>query len=242
MNLRQNTVWFIEKAKEIHGSKYDYSKSEYINSRIKICIICPEHGEFWQTSSNHFNSVNCCSVCANISRSNKEKNSTVHFIRKAKEIHGDKYDYSKVVYKNNYSDVCIICPDHGDFFQPPNRHTTFKSGCPQCRESKGERLIKRWLRDNNIMFESEYRFSDCRNSLPLPFDFYLPELNTCIEYDGIQHFKPIDRFGGTEVFNRTLENDRIKESYCEDNSISLIRVRYDQNVPEVLSELFQSGN
>lgn len=119
------TIAFIERARLIHGDKYDYSKVEYINSRSKVCIICPEHGEFWQKPSSHLQGKGCSKCCGT------KKLTTEEFIERAKKIHGDKYDYSKVVYINNHTKVCIICPIHGEFWQTPKNH--LKSvGCYKC--------------------------------------------------------------------------------------------------------------
>ena len=115
--MKYSKEQFVLKARETHGWKYDYSKVEYINSRTKICIICPEHGEFWQTPHSHLRGRGCPKC--------KLQNATLtteEFIRRAKEMHGDKYDYSKVVYKKNNEKVCIICPEHGEFFIYPKGH------------------------------------------------------------------------------------------------------------------------
>ena len=87
-----------------------------------------------------------------------------------------RYDYSKVNYVNNRTDVIIICPIHGEFLQTPSDH--FQGcGCSLCnKKSKGEIKITRFLTNNNIKFEREKRFSDCKNILPLPFDFYIPKI------------------------------------------------------------------
>ena len=121
---------FIEKAYLIHGDKYDYSKVNYINSVTKVCIICPKHGEFWQTPANHLQGHGCpkCSVENTHIRQNSN---TEEFIKKAQEVHNNKYDYSKVEYANNTSKVCIICPEHGEFWQQPNNHL-HGQGCPKC--------------------------------------------------------------------------------------------------------------
>ena len=116
---------FIEKAKRIHGDKYDYSKVEYVNCSTKVCIVCSKHGEFWQTPNKHL--CGCgCPKCAGKGK-NKE-----YFLEKAKEIHGDKYDYSKVEYVNWNTKVCIICPNHGEFWQSPEKHISQKHQCPKC--------------------------------------------------------------------------------------------------------------
>ena len=124
-NYKMDTNDFITKAKEIHGDKYDYSKVEYINNNEKVCIICPEHGEFWQTPHNHLKGAGCAKCGGGVNLNTND------FIIKAKEIHGDKYDYPKVEYKNNHTKVCIICPEHGEFWQTPSNHLN-GCGCPKC--------------------------------------------------------------------------------------------------------------
>lgn len=128
MSKRLTTEGFIEKAKKLHDNKYDYSKAEYVNTNTKVCIICPEHGEFWQTPSNHLQGKGCPKC--------KGKNKTTEeFIEKANIIHNNKYDYSKVEYKSNRTKVCIICPEHGEFWQTPHEHL-HGCGCPKCKNIK----------------------------------------------------------------------------------------------------------
>ena len=123
--LRSNTDEFIEKAKTIHGDKYDYSKVEYIDCKTKITVICKIHGEFLITPNCHLRQNNSgCIICSGKTYNNKT------FIEKAKTIHGDKYDYSKVEYKNGYEKIIIICKIHGEFLQTPNGH--FNGGCSKC--------------------------------------------------------------------------------------------------------------
>ena len=126
-NKRDN---FIKKSIDIHGHKYDYSKVDYKTNRIKVCIICPIHGEFWQSPSNHLKGQNC-PLCKH--RSFKYTNE--EFIIEAKKIHGNKYDYSKIDYKNNHTKICIICKKHGEFYQSPSKHL-IGQGCPICRYEK----------------------------------------------------------------------------------------------------------
>ena len=123
------TEEFIEKAREVHGDKYDYSKVEYVNNRTKVCIICPEHGEFWQTPDSHMHGQEC-PKCAGT-----KKLTTEEFIEKAKKVHGDKYDYSKVNYIGSKTKVCIICPEHGEFMMTPNAHMCGQE-CPKCAYHK----------------------------------------------------------------------------------------------------------
>ncbi|MEE3416938.1 MAG: hypothetical protein VZR53_16420, partial [Prevotella sp.] len=127
---KYTTDIFIEKAREIHADKYDYSKVNYVNNSMKVTIICPEHGEFEQTPANHLCGKGCL-LCGRKQTINKRSSNTENFIIKAKEIHGDKYDYSKVNYVNNSTKVTIICPEHGEFEQTPASHLR-GSGCPKC--------------------------------------------------------------------------------------------------------------
>ena len=131
---------FILKAKKTHGDKYDYSKVEYNKSTDKVCIICPEHGEFWQTAALHIYGSGC-PECAREQSVNKRKSTTEKFIEKAKLIHGDKYDYSKVKYINISTKVCIICPEHGEFWQVAGNHLNGE-GCPECKMIST--IIQKW--------------------------------------------------------------------------------------------------
>lgn len=124
-NKVNNTEEFIAAAKAVHGNKYDYSKSHFISLIDKIEIVCPKHGSFLQTPYNHIIEKHNCQKCSGRNLSTKE------IISKFKETHGDKYDYSKVVYQKTKSKVEIFCPVHGSFFQTPQKHIKGQ-GCPEC--------------------------------------------------------------------------------------------------------------
>jgi very-short-patch-repair endonuclease len=131
---------FIEKAREVHGDKYDYSEVVYVDSRTKIRIICPIHGPFCQIPNNHLRGRGCLEC------SGHRKSTTEEFIKKAREVHGNKYDYSKVEYKNAFAKVCIVCLclGHEPFWQTPNNHLRGRR-CPKCMEKRSttEEFIKR---------------------------------------------------------------------------------------------------
>lgn len=129
-----NTNAFIEKAKKIHGEKYDYSKVEYLSSHDKVTIICKKHGSFDQPPSRHLSNKGC-PKCGIESHPKRPFNTKEMFIERAKKIHGDKYDYSKVVYTGSAKKVVITCPAHGDFSQTPNNHLSNR-GCPKCVNAK----------------------------------------------------------------------------------------------------------
>lgn len=110
-------------------------------------------------------------------------------------------------------------------------------GCPQCNESKGEKKIRLWLEKNNIPYKKQEKFDNCRDIKPLPFDFYLPTFNIAIEYDGRQHFEPIEFFGGQEYFESVKMHDGLKNEYCKNNGIPLLRIPYFKfdNIEEELN-------
>jgi hypothetical protein len=129
-NLKSNTTEFIEKAKQIHGDTYDYSKTDYKKAIEKVIIICKTHGEFLLTPNKHLNG-RVCQLCSKNCFLSKVSDSKEDFLNKSKEIHGDKYDYSIVEYKNNNTPITILCKTHGEFSQLPSVHKT-GSGCQKC--------------------------------------------------------------------------------------------------------------
>ena len=209
------TKTFILRAREIHGWKYDYSKVEYIDSATKVCIICPDHGEFWQTPHDHLNG-NGCPNCNKHVKSNNEK-----FIENAKLIHGDKYDYSRVKYVNSETKVCILCSDHGEFWQTPHNHLNGQ-GCPYCKTSKLENEINEFLLSKQIVFERQKTFDWLVNKGHLYLDYFLPDYHIAIECQGEQHFKPIEQFGGLTGFTERQKLDFLKYRLCEENGIKIL--------------------
>lgn len=230
-NRKMTNETFIKKAKEIHGDRYDYSLVDYVNSLTTVTIICSEHGPFKQSPNNHISKKHNCPNC----KISKQLN-TKDFIEKSNKIHNNFYDYSLVDYVNCLNKVKIICPIHGEFEQRPYNHTK-GIGCPFCNESKGEKLLVTILNDNNIKFIRQYTFKECKNKKKLPFDFYLQELNICIEYDGIQHYQSVQRFGGENSFFNTQKNDLIKTNFCENNNIELIRIKYNEKIIDKLNAI-----
>ena len=221
------TEEFIEKAKEIHGDKYDYSKVEYVNNKTKVCIICPIHGEFWQKPDAHLQGQGC-NLCQ------KPVHDTNSFVAEAKKVHGDKYDYSKVEYINNKIRVCIVCPKHGEFWQRPSTHISQKCGCPICKQSHLESETRDFLLKNNIQFVQQQMF----NWLGLMrLDFYLPQYNVAIECQGIQHFEPIEFWGGQKAYKGLIKRDKIKKELCEIHNIRVVYVNYDNKVDKELNFL-----
>jgi len=229
---------FKVRAQSVHSNKYDYSFTEYNNSKKPIVIICPNHGQFQQTPHDHL-SGRGCNKCAIIERADKLKKSQEYFIMESHLIHENKYDYSFVKYINSKTKIKIICPVHDEFEQVPTHHIR-GIGCPHCNESKGEKRISKLLKENLIKFERQKKFKECRNIMELPFDFYLPDYNICIEFDGRQHFKSIDYFGGEKALELTQINDSIKTDYCSKSEIKLLRIAYNEDLLKKMSQLIES--
>lgn len=224
---------FIAKAKEIHSHTYDYSKVVYQRSKNKIEIICKVHGVFKQMPYAHLGGAGCPKCYRDSRRSN-----TSDFINKSKAIHGDTYNYDLTNFKNDKTNVIITCKNHGDFEQRPDTHKK-GSGCPICSNSKGEKTISDFLSIHKIEFVSGKMFDDCIFKRRLKFDFFIPSHNLCIEYDGEQHFVPIDCFGGKPKLKITQKRDKTKDEYCHKNNIHLLRISYKENVVEKLKKHFK---
>lgn len=217
---------FLEKAKEIHSDKYDYSKVIYANSQIKVTIICPKHGKFEQIPNSHL-AGHGCSKCYNEGISERIKYSNKDFIKLAKEKHNNYYNYFNTNYKHSQTKVCIICPDHGEFWQTPANHLA-GNGCPICNSSKGEQAIKYILDKHNISYKREYRIPD--QDYKFRYDFYLPEHNLLIEFHGIQHYEPVERFGGEEGFKDNKFRDMVKKELANQLKYLFLEFNYKQLV------------
>lgn len=228
-NIKLTNESFIKKAIEIHSGLYDYSLVEYKSNKIKVKIICKIHDIFQVRPDAHIYQKQGCKKCGVIQRTSRQDD----VIKKFNKIHNYEYDYSLVEYKNTYTDVKIICTKHGIFEQPPHLHLRGQ-GCPICNESKGEKNIRKYLIKNNIIFIRQKRFDNCKDKIKLPFDFYLPDYNTCIEFDGEQHFKSVEYWGGEKRLKDTQNKDHIKSTYCKKNNIKLLRIKYTENIQEKL--------
>ena len=228
---KYNTKIFIDDSIKIHKNKYDYSLSKYINAKTPTKIICSKHGVFEQMPCSHLSGQGC-KQCGNNTKKTLEQ-----FLKEAKSIHGDKYDYSLVEYINTNTKVKIICPKHGVYLKEPKIHIYSASGCPICKSSVGEKKIERVLENHNIKFLKEYSFIGCRYKQPLRFDFYLPEHNVCVEFDGDQHFVKLDYEEDDNDFKIRQIRDNIKNEYCKMNNIQLIRIRGKQDPNKKLSFL-----
>lgn len=300
--IKHTTDGFINKAKEVHGDKYDYSKVEYKNNRTKVCIICPEHGEFWQTPAKHLIGRGC-PKCGKLkihkSIENTYEVNILNFINKANELYEYKYNYDNINYINSKTKVNIVCPLHGEFNITPSKHlsgtecpvctkeriqkkfaltkeqyinkaniihnniydysliTEYKNGkqyvniicpkhgvfktnadshlrghgCPKCANeiNISENKLCKYLNSNiNVEIETQKKFDWlCGKSL----DIYIPSLKTAIEYQGRQHFMPVEKFGGEIEFEKTIKRDIEKYNQCKNNGVRLLYFTKEKNPP-----------
>ena len=147
----------------------------------------------------------------------------------------------KSQYINSQTNIKCLCTLCGNSWEATPNNLLKNRGCPSCASSNGERIIEQFLNKNKIKFIREFTFKNCADERLLRFDFYLPQYNICIEYDGEQHFKPIN-FGGCDnnqaikSFNKTVKHDNIKNNYCKTHNIKLIRIDYKnfKNIEEIL--------
>lgn len=220
---KMSTDEFIQKANKVHNEKYNYSQCNYIDYFQHVQIICNEcENVFSQTPSNHL-AGRGCKKC----RDSVQRMTTADFIELAIKTHGDEYDYTNTKYTNAKTKVEIKCKKCLEIFsQLPRGHIYEESGCPKCRQSHGEKKISLMLKLLNIKYQPQKKFNDCRGigSNLLRFDFYLPELNTCIEYDGKQHTDTKSKYWNESI----CKNDTKKDEYCKQKNIKMVRINFTE--------------
>lgn len=225
---------FIDRACEIHGNKYNYDRVIYITATDPVEIWCNKCQIYiHQTPYVHLKGSGCnkCAIISNATASTYDKDI---FIKKALLIHGNRYNYDNVVYTNCKLKVnikCLKCKQ--TFSQTAGSHLSGK-GCSYCKQSKGEILIGELLEKNNLIYVAQKKFDDCKYIRTLIFDFYIERYNLVIENDGKQHYEPINFYGGKQGLEMTQTRDSIKNDYCKTKGISMLRIRYDENIEEKL--------
>lgn len=221
---------FIKRARSIHNNKYGYSLVNYINNAIKIKIICPEHGVFAQTPNKHLQG-NGCPKCAGRNRTTEEA------VNDIESLYPNIYDLSKFEYINATTDSLVCCKKHNYWFKDNYHNLTTNTNrkcCCKEWQSNPNIYIKELLDIHNIKNIPEYRFNDCKNERMLPFDFYLPDYNAVIEYQGEWHYND---------FKNNLkiqkERDKIKREYCKNNNIKEIEIPYWEynNIEHIIEKL-----
>lgn len=209
--LRADYEELIAGLKETHGNKYEYGEVVYGRGAAQINVKCPEHGWFTQTLQDHKKGVGC-EMC---SRSVRDQET---FLAMAREIHGDKYDYSKAVYVRALDKVLITCRKHGDFFQTPNSHINTSHGCPTCGRtgpSEGQLEVADFLK-NHAEVETEYRMADSLKTL----DIVIPSHGLAVEYHGL--------IWHSTKFAKDPTRDLVKHKEAEEQGLRVIHIYSDE--------------
>lgn len=226
---------FKQQAKEVHGDRYDYSKVDYKNANEKVCIICPEHGEFFMAPSNHIRQKQGCPKCRNIKIGDSLRSNTENFIKKAEALHpNENYDFSKVEYKGNKEKVLITCPVGHNFYIRPNDFLMGHS-CPECAKKFGiseEQVasnLEKIFGDITRQYKPEWLHSKTSYQ---SIDIFLPQYNIGVEYQGAQHFRPSQRFSGENGYKIVYERDVRKYNKCKEHGIKLFYISFERNIPQ----------
>lgn len=209
-----NKYNFKDMANEVHNYFYDYSKAEYNGSDKEMVIICPIHGEFKQTPNHHIKRGQHCPKCMG-------KGLTIEERRKElQSIFGDKYDFSNFIYNKAITNSCVICKEHGEF--NANWHKLKDGhGCPICGNlNLSELRLKKLLEKHfdNVVYQKKFEWLG-----KMSLDFYLPNYDIAIEYQGRQHFSDKTRFNHKD----TLERDLHKLSICNENGVRIMYFTYE---------------
>lgn len=205
----------------------------YIEARIPILHKCTIHNIEWIAYPDSVLRGCGCPECGKEKIGNKLRKSHEQYVEELKSANPNIIVLG--VYINANTPILHKCLIDGNEWYIAPANALFGYGCPSCNESKGEKRIHKWLDSFNIVCERQKIFNDCKDKRPLPFDFYLPNYDCCIEYDGEQHYRSVDYFGGEEGFKKRVEHDKIKTQYCADNNIKLLRIPYFANVEKELN-------
>ena len=215
--------------------------NNWINMHTKVPLYCTkidlitgkEHGEFWQSPAMHneINRPRGCPICGFEASRLAHIKTKEDFIIQARAKWGDEFGYDDFDLKGFHIKGKILHHKCGNIFEQSPADHCYKSGCPFCRESQGEKRIERWLKEHHYKFIRQKRYADCKDKRKLPYDFYLPDYNILIEYDGEQHFRVVrfnemDWYDAVENFKRIKKHDRIKNRYANKNNIPLLRIEY----------------
>ena len=204
----------------------------YINAKTPILHKCLIHNVIWKASPSSILHGCGCNICTKEKIGNSNRRTHEEYITELNSINPNIYPIEK--YINALTPILHKCKIDGNEWNTPPARILQGFGCPKCNSSKGESVISLWLDKHDISYEIQKRFSDCRDIKPLPFDFYIPDYNLCIEYDGEQHFRPVDYFGGKDRLIYQQNHDKIKENYCKSKGINLLRIPYNKNIEEEL--------
>ena len=225
---------YLNEVQELHSSKI-FVPQNYENDATKIEHVCTVCDYAWSATPTNILQNHGCPACARQRTIESWKRTNAEYlIELAKMVDDDFVPLEEYIdARTPIKHLCKFC--QGTWKISPDNALRGK-GCPICKESHGEKAIRRFLDDNQIVYVSQKTFVGCKRESLLRFDFYLPERQICIEYDGEQHFRPCEIYGGQEDFEIRLECEAIKDAYCIANEILLLRIPY-YRLPQIDSIL-----
>jgi very-short-patch-repair endonuclease len=246
-NYCHGNHWNFDKVKKCVEEKFGVDIITFAeNTTIKTCndlieVGCVKCDKYWKVRVYDIirpDVTNGCLTC-----SGSEKKTHEQYLIESQNIHGkERYTYV-TKYTGSKDSITIQCNKCKRIFNKRADHHIIGSGCDECYggQSFGEYLVAKYLKEIEMEYILEHRFPDCKHILPLPFDFYLPEMLACIEFDGKQHYEAIEFFGGAKTLEDTQMRDEIKNKYCQDKKICLLRIKYDQinQIPELIDKFLQ---
>lgn len=211
---------------------------DYIDVKTPILHMCKIDGHIWSTSPDSILQGHGCPLCGYKKLRNQKVKTHEEYIKDVENINQDIDVLG--TYIDAKTPILHRCKQDGCEWMAKPNNILSGYGCPKCNASKGEKTISQWLESFKIKYIPQHRFKECRDKKQLPFDFYLPDYNICIEYDGQQHFEPVN-FNNQGLNNakqqleKTQRHDQIKNKYCKDNNIRLLRIPYFKNIEEELN-------
>lgn len=216
---------------------------QYIDAITPIAHYCKKHQITWNTSPENILHGHGCYECGNEKASLKNTKTHEQYVQDVSMV--NKYILVLEQYVDCETAILHQCTKCGTIWKPIPHNILSGRGCPGCNQSYGEQRVSNWLMSHNCQYTIQYTFADCKHKKVLPFDFYLPVHNICIEYDGEQHFMPVDFYGkgieyAIQKFTEIQHRDKIKDTYCREHNIPLLRIPYYANVEEELEKFFYS--
>jgi len=240
----KTTNQFKSEVFELVGSDYKVI-GKYIKNDSHIEVKHNKCGTIYSVTPSKFLSGRRCPSCASKIRVAKRTKTQEQFEKEVFKIVGNEYSFLDD-YKGAKTSIKIRHNEcNNEYFVTPDKFLNGGRRCPRCNQSKGEKLIESILKENNFTYIPQDKFDGCKNERLLPFDFGVydnDELMALVEYQGEQHYRPIDFFGGEKGFKYRKHNDNIKKSYCKNNDILLIEIKYSLTNDEVSDFLLSKLN
>lgn len=232
--VTKTTATFSKEVYNLYKGEYAVA-DKYINAHTKIKMYHKMCNSYFYMSPHDFLSGRHCPHCAT-----NHKKTNDEFLNQVRSLVGSEYTVLSL-YTGAHEKVKIKHNKCGTIWSvSPSKFLNDETRCPHCAAPHGEKYISSVLNDLNVPFIYQKRFSGCADKYTLPFDFYVPMYNICIEYDGIQHYESVEYFGGDDRFNIRHKHDLVKNKYCSDNNIKLIRIPYTMSNDDISYSLHET--